>query len=235
MSSWAPKRFWKQAEATAAEQGFTVTLDGRGLKTPAKTAFWVPSMDLAQEVAREWQAQEDFVRPETMPYTRTANSALDKVTPQFAAVADMLAAYGGSDLLCYRAEAPQELVARQAQAWDPLLDWAAESFGARLTVTQGLMPVEQPPECGALLAGAVHAQTPFQLAAFHDLVAISGSLVLALAIARGHLTPDEGFALSRIDEDWQSGLWGVDDEAAAFEAQKRQGISHAARFFELCG
>ncbi|WP_050525431.1 ATP12 family chaperone protein [Pseudorhodobacter aquimaris] len=235
MSSWAPKRFWKEAEAVVAEQGYTVTLDGRVLKTPGKTAFWVPSMALAQEVAREWQAQEDLVRPETMPYTRTANSALDKVAPQFAAVADMLAAYGGSDLLCYRADAPQELVARQAQAWDPLLDWTAQTFGARLRVTRGLMPIEQPPECGASLTEAVHALTPFQLAAFHDLVAISGSLVLGLAIARGHLTPDEGFALSRIDEDWQSGLWGVDDEAAAFEALKRESISHAARFFELCG
>lgn len=235
MSGWAPKRFWKQAEVVASGTGFTVSLDGRGLKTPAKTAFWVPTLALAEEVAAEWQAQDAKIKPETMPYTRTANSALDKVTPQFAAVGDMLAAYGGSDLLCYRAEAPQELVARQQAAWDPILDWAATEFGAKLLSTQGIMPIVQPAESQALLAAAVHTLTPFQLAAFHDLVAISGSLVLAFAIARGRIDVDAGFDLSRIDENWQAELWGIDDEAAESEAYKREGIRHSARFFELCG
>lgn len=235
MSGWAPKRFWKQAEVVEAENGFTVSLDGRGLKTPAKTAFWVPTRALAEEVAREWQAQEAKIKPETMPYTRTANSALDKVSPQFAAVADMLAAYGGSDLLCYRAEAPQELIARQQTAWSPLLDWAKAEFGAELAVTHGIMPIDQPQANLQLLSQAVHALTPCQLAAFHDLVAVSGSLVLGLAMARGRLTPDEGFDLSRIDEAWQIELWGADEEAAESEALKRETIRHAARFFELCG
>ena len=235
MSSWAPKRFWKQAEAVAAEVGFTVTLDGRSLKTPAKTAFWVPSLALAQEVAREWQAQVEQIRPQTMPFTRTANSALDKVIPQFTGVADMLAAYGGSDLLCYRAQAPQELVARQAAVWDPLLGWTAAHFGAQLTPTVGVMPIEQPPESLMLLTKAVHAMTPFQLAAFHDLVAISGSLVLALAVVRGRLTAEAAFQASRIDEQWQTDLWGVDDVAAESEALKRENLLHAARFFALCG
>ncbi len=235
MSGWAPKRFWKQAEAVASGDGFSVSLDGRALKTPAKTAFWVPSQALAEAVAAEWQAQDTKINPETMPFTRTANSALDKVTPQFAAVADMLAAYGGSDLLCYRAEAPQELVSRQNAAWDPLLDWATAEFGAKLQPTQGIMPVDQPAESLTRLTQAVHGLTPFQLAAFHDLVAISGSLVLALAIARGRIDVDAGFDLSRIDETWQAELWGVDDEAAESEAYKREGIRHAARFFELCG
>lgn len=235
MSSWAPKRFWKQAEVVAVEQGFSVTLDGRDLKTPAKAPFWVPSAALATEVATEWQAQIDKVRPETMPYTRTANSALDKVAPQFGAVADMLAAYGGSDLLCYRAEAPQELVERQAVGWDPLLAWALAEFGAHLTSTVGIMPIDQPVESQLPLRQAVHALDPFQLAAFHDLVAITGSLVLALAVARGKLTADAAFDLSRIDEHWQVELWGVDEEAAESEAFKRVSLSHAARFFALCG
>ncbi|MGO4908765.1 ATP12 family chaperone protein [Pseudorhodobacter sp. W20_MBD10_FR17] len=235
MSGWAPKRFWKQAEPVAFDNGYTVSLDGRGLKTPAKTAFWVPTQPLAEAVAAEWQAQETKIKPETMPFTRTANSALDKVTPQFVAVADMLAAYGGSDLLCYRAEAPQELVARQQTAWDPLLDWAATELGAALVATQGIMPIAQPAASQTPLIQAVHAMTPFQLAAFHDLVAISGSLVLGLAIARGKIDVDAGFDLSRIDEHWQAELWGVDDEAAESEAYKRDGIRHAARFFGLCG
>lgn len=235
MSSWAPKRFWKQAEVVTVEQGFSVTLDGRDLKTPAKTPFWVPTAALATEVAAEWQAQIHKVRPETMPFTRTANSALDKVTPQFGAVADMLASYGGSDLLCYRAEAPQELVARQAAGWDPLLVWAGTEFDAHLTQTTGIMPVDQTAESQAPLRKAVHALNAFQLAAFHDLVAITGSLVLALAVARGKLTADAAFDVSRIDEHWQVELWGVDEEAAESEAVKRESLSHAARFFVLCG
>jgi chaperone required for assembly of F1-ATPase len=235
MSGWAPKRFWKQAEAVASGDGFSVSLDGRALKTPAKTAFWVPSKALAEAVAAEWQAQDTKIVPETMPYTRTANSALDKVTPQFAAVADMLAAFGGGDLLCHRAEPPQELLARQQAAWDPLLEWAKAEFGANLLPTHGIMPVAQPADSLARLTQTVHDLTPFQLAAFHDLVAISGSLVLALGIARRRIDVDTGFALSRIDETWQAELWGVDDEAAESEAYKRDGIRHAARFFELCG
>jgi chaperone required for assembly of F1-ATPase len=235
MSGWVPKRFWKQAETVESENGFSVLLDGRGLKTPLKTTFWVPTLALAEEVAKEWQAQGEKVDPETMPYTRTANSAIDKVMPQFTAVADMLAAYGGSDLLCYRAEAPQELVARQQQAWDPLLAWAEAEFGAVLTLTQGIMPVDQPEASLRKLSQAVHGLTPFQLAAFHDLVAITGSLVLGLAIARAQVTPDKGFDLSRIDETWQTEMWGADEEAAESEALKRESVGRAARFFALCG
>lgn len=235
MSGWAPKRFWKQAEVVAAENGFTVTLDGRGLKTPAKTPFWVPTMALAEEVAKEWQAQDTKINPETMPFTRTANSVLDKVMPQFSAVADMLAAYGGTDLLCYRAEAPQELVTRQQASWDPLLDWAKAEFGAALVPTHGVMPIDQPEESLRPLSQAVHSLSPFQLAAFHDLVAISGSLVIALAIAQGRIAADVGFDLSRVDETWQAELWGADDDATESEALKREGFRHAARFFALCG
>lgn len=234
MSSWAPKRFWKQADVVAAAQGFTVTLDGKGLKTPAKSPFWVPTQGLAAAVAAEWQAQDGKVKPETMPFTRMANSALDKVTPQFAAVADMLAAYGGSDLLCYRAEAPQELVARQAAGWNPLLAWAEAEFGAALVQTTGIMPIDQPDQSQRPLRAAVHALTPFELAAFHDLVAISGSLVLAFGVTRAKLTADQAFDLSRIDEHWQADLWGVDEEAAESEAFKRESFHHAARFHALC-
>lgn len=233
--TWAAKRFWKQAEVNEGGGGFSVSLDGRALKTPAKTAFWVPTRALAEAVAAEWQAQEGKVNPETMPFTRTANSALDKVTPQFAAVADMLAAYGGSDLLCYRAEAPQELIVRQQAGWDPLLAWAKAEFRAELTVTQGIMPIEQPKHSLVPMTEAVHALSPFQLAAFHDLVAITGSLVLGFAIARGQVAPETGFDLSRIDETWQIDLWGEDEEAAESEAIKRESVLQAARFFALCG
>lgn len=235
MSVWAPKRFWKMADVVAAEHGFAVALDGRAIRTPAKTAFWVPTEALAQQVAAEWQAQADKVRPETMPFTRMANSALDKVAPQHGAVADMLAAYGGSDLLCYRAEAPRELQELQAEAWDPVLDWARETLHAPLIVTQGVMPVAQDRAALAAFSVLVHDFTSFQLAAFHDLVAITGSLVLAFAVVRGRLDVDAAFAASRIDEAWQAKLWGTDEEAAESEALKLEALRHAAHFWRLCG
>lgn len=233
MSEWAPKRFWKAAEVGATEGGWTVTLDGRAIKTPAKAALVLPSAGLAREVAAEWQAQGDRIDPGTMPFTRMANSAIDKVTPQRAAVAEMLAAYGDSDLLCYRAAAPEELVARQAEAWDPLLLWAEETFGARLEPRTGVMHAPQDPAALARLAAPVQAMPPFALAAFHDLVAISGSLVLALAVIQGARSPEEGWALSRLDEAWQEEQWGEDEEAAEVAARKAGEFRHAAHFHAL--
>ncbi|MFM7334135.1 MAG: ATP12 family chaperone protein, partial [Tabrizicola sp.] len=183
----------------------------------------------------EWQAQEGKVNPETMPFTRTANSAIDKVAPQFDAVAAMLAEYGGSDLLCYRAEAPPDLVARQAEAWDPILVWALERFGADLLVTSGVMHVAQPPESLVGLHRRVAGMSAFQLSAFHDLVALSGSLVLALAVTDRRVTAEQAWSLSRIDEDWQISLWGEDEEAAEIAALKRAAFLQADRFYGLCG
>lgn len=233
--SWKAKRFWKEAVTVPVDGGFAVMLDSRPVKTPARTALVVPTEGLAQAIAAEWDAQTGLVKPETMPFTRMANSALDKVAPQFDAVVSNLADYGGTDLLCYRATDPQALIDRQEAAWGPLLDWAALTYGAPLRVVQGVMFVDQPAVSLAALHLAVAAQSPFQLAAFHDLVAISGSLILALAVTRGRLPADEAFALSRIDEHWQAELWGVDEDAAVLEALKKQAYHHAADFFARCG
>ena len=234
MAGWAPKRFWTAANVAPVAGGFTVTLDGRAVKTPAKAPLVLPSEGLARLVAAEWDAQTDVVVPETMPVTRTANSAIDKVAVNFTEVAEMLAEYGGTDLLCYRAAAPQALVDRQAAGWDPLLEWARLRYDAPLQVTVGVMFIAQPPASLAALRAAVFAQTPFQLAALHDLIAISGSLVLGLAVAEGRLSAEEAFSLSRIDEQWQIDQWGEDEEAAALEARKRQALAEAARFYGLC-
>lgn len=235
MSVWTARRFWTTASAVPAEGGFTVQLDARPVRTPLKSALILPTLALAEAVAVEWQAQDKTINPETMPFTRTANSAIDKVRPQFAAVADMLVGYGGSDLLCYRAEGPDALVARQAESWDPLLDWAGDELGAPLRKTTGVMPVAQPEASLDALRALVHAMDAFQLAAFHDLVAISGSLVLALAVARGRITAEEAWSLSRIDEDWQIALWGEDEEAAEAAGRKRAALVQADRFYALCG
>jgi chaperone required for assembly of F1-ATPase len=234
MSGWARKRFWKEVTTGAEAGGFAVLLDGRPLRTPAKTPLILPSPALADMVAAEWAAQGEVIDPESMPATRAANAAIDKVTGQFPEVAAMLAAYGDTDLLCYRAEAPAELVAEQARAWDPLLDWAARRYGVRFAVTAGVMPATQPPETLATLAARVHRLTPFQLTAFHDLVALSGSLVIALAVTENHDTPDSLWQASRIDEDWQARQWGADDEARQQAARRRDAFLQAAKFFGAC-
>lgn len=234
MSGWKAKRFWQAASVVPEGAGWGVRLDGRAVRTPAKAALVVPTEAMAQAIAAEWDAQAGEVAPATMPVTRAANSAVDKVTPQFDGVAAMLADYGGTDLLCYRAEGPEPLVARQAAAWDPLLDWAAREFGAPLTVGRGVVPVAQPAGSLERLAAAVRAHDAFRLTALHDLVAISGSLVIGLAVARGRLSAAEGWAASRIDETWQAELWGADAEAAEAETVKRAAMAEAARFLALC-
>ncbi len=235
MSGWSARRFWTDATVVPVDGGFTVHLDARPVRTPRKAPLILPTEGLAQAVAIEWQAQTGKVNPATMPFTRTANSAIDTVIPQFDAVADMLTAYGETDLLCYRATGPAALVDRQAAAWDPLLDWAAQDLSAPLHVTQGVMHIDQPADSLATLGTAVRALTAFQLAAFHDLVAISGSLVLALAITRRQLTADQAWGLSRVDETWQIEQWGADEEAAETTALKQAALLQADRFFALCG
>ncbi|MCC6863334.1 MAG: ATPase [Rhodobacteraceae bacterium] len=235
MSAWKAKRFWKKALVEAVEGGFTIRLDRGFVKTPAKALFVVPTRGLADAIAAEWEAQSGLVKPETMPFTRFANSALDKIVPQFDAVVDMLAAYGSTDLLCYRAIGPDALVERQALAWDPLLDWSAQALDAPLVSSAGVMYLAQQSESLERLHGLVADLDPFQLAAFHDLVSISGSLVLAFAVTRGRLTASEAWALSRIDEAWQVEQWGEDEEAAAFEAVREADLLQAERFYALCG
>ncbi|WP_293573359.1 ATP12 family chaperone protein [Phaeobacter sp.] len=233
MSEWAQKRFWKQVDVAATEGGFVITLDGRQVKTPAKALLCVPTRAMADAVAAEWDAQGESVDPLSMPTTRSANAAIDKVSHQHGEVSDMLAEYGDSDLLCYRAETPAELVARQAQLWDPALAWAEESLGVRLAPRSGLLHVAQDPDDVAKLRGLVHEMTAFQLAAFHDLVGMSGSLILGFAAARGWRPADEIWALSRLDEQWQEEQWGRDDEAHATAELKREAFMHAKRFYDF--
>lgn len=234
MSGWTAKRFWTAATPEAAEGGFTVRLDGRPVKTPAKAPLVVPTLAMAEAIATEWDAQQGRVRPETMPCTRAANSAIDKVAPLRAEVIAELAGYGGSDLICYRATGPQPLIDRQAAAWDPLLDWAASTLRAPLTATHGVMHIAQPQPSLDRLTDRVAAFTDFELAAVHDLIAISGSLVLALAVTEGRLSAEAAFDFSRIDNRWQAEEWGEDEDEAAAESLRRDAFLQANRFFGLC-
>lgn len=235
MSEWKAKRFWDKAEAAACEGGWEVRLDGRSIQTPGKRPLLLPGAALARAVAGEWQAQEGEIDPRTMPFTRAANSAHDKVAPQRAEVADMLAAYGRTDLLCYRAPSPEPLQKRQAEGWDPLLDWAAARFGARLALAEGVMPAAQPEAAIAALRADLDRADDFTLTALHDLITISGSLILALAVLHGQLSGAQAWALSRIDEDWQAEQWGEDAEAGTHAAAKMADFLQAERLLSLLG
>jgi chaperone required for assembly of F1-ATPase len=233
MSEWKAKRFWKAASVVEVESGFTVELDGRGVKTPAKQPMRVPTHAMAAAIAEEWDAQVDVINPNTMPVTKTANAAIDKVTVQHAEVADMLAAYGDSDLLCYRADTPEELIERQNEQWNPMLDWAADILGARLLPRTGVIHAPQDPAAVERLKQRTHALDAYELAAFHDLVSLSGSLVLGFATALGARPADEVWTISRLDELWQEEQWGEDEDATALALIKRDAFLHAKRMFDL--
>ena len=229
--SWKPKRFWKSVTVAACEGGYTVRLDARPVKTPGKALLVVPTQALALAIAAEWDAQQGLVRPDTMPFTRAANSALEKVAPQFDEVVRLLAAYGETDHLCYRASGPAELIARQTAAWDPVLEWCATALNAPLLAVAGVMHIAQAPASTARLHAMTAAMTPFQIAAFHDLVGLSGSLVLAFAVIHGRLAPAQAWSLSRIDEVWQAEVWGRDEDAESLAETKRLAFHQAAAFW----
>lgn len=230
MSDWKLKRFWTEAAASETDNGWTVTLDGRAVKTPAKALLTVPTQALAEAVAAEWAAQEGEVNPNAMPFTRLANSAQDKVAVQHADVAAMLAEYGGSDLLCYRAQSPQELVDRQAAEWDPLLAWIAEAEGIVLNVQSGIMPTSQPEDALDRIHTLTRAMTPTVLTGFHDLVALSGSWVIAYRALSDAAQAEALWQAAHVDEIWQAEQWGDDEEALATRAIKRAAFIDALTF-----
>ena len=231
MSEWSMKRFWTEVSVEEEAGGFAVKLDGRLVRTPAKRALIVPGQTMAENIAAEWDAQSEGVRPETMPWTRSANAALDKVATQRAEVETHLAGYAATDLLCYRAEGPEGLVALQAETWDPVLDWMESRFGVRLATTAGVMPVEQASADLAVLAKTMEPMTDFQLTGFHDLVTLSGSFGLALAAADREWSAEHLWSASRLDEEWQIRQWGEDEEASSVAALKKQAFLHATEVY----
>lgn len=233
MSEWKKKRFWSEVTIQDSGAGWIVQLDGRMIRTPGKATLSLPTAGLAEAVADEWRAQEGEINPALMPYTRSTNSAIDTAMVHFADVADMLAAYGDADLLCYRAQTPSELVERQAQAWDPYLDWAAETLGARLHPRTGVIHESQDAQALKTLSERVYALSAFELTAFHDLVSLSGSLILGFAAAQDMHAAHRIWAVSRTDETWQEEQWGVDEEAQEIAEIKKSAFLHAKSFFDL--
>lgn len=213
------RRFFKSASVVEGEAGYAVVLDQREVRTPMKTRLVLPTLPLAEAIAAEWNDQRETIDQTTMPQMRLACTALDTVAADPAAVADAVAAYVGTELLCYRADAPEKLVARQAQHWQPVLDWAAARYGVEFVVTTGVLPVEQPAETADHLRAAIRALDAFRLTGLQALAMDLGSLVLALAVLEAHLPPREAHALSQLDELYQSEVWGVDEEAADRRSQ----------------
>ncbi len=227
------KRFYKQASAAATEDGFAVHLDGRPVKTPAGCRLAVPFRPLAEAMAEEWEAQVEEIKPHTMPMTQLASTALDRIGPERATILDQLARFADTDLLCYRADFPPDLVKRQTSQWQPLLDWAAELTGGRLAVTSGVVAVAQPAEAVAALTGRLASYDDWQLTAAQAACAASGSLVLALALVEGRLSGEQTYEISQLDETYQIEQWGEDAEAAARRAALRRDIVAAERLLLL--
>ena len=228
------KRFYREAAVGAGEGGFGVQLDGRVIKTPARRPLVLPNAALAEAVAAEWADQDETIEPDTMPLTRLATTAIDRVVDHREPVIDEAAAYGATDMLCYRVARPVELAASQAAGWHPLLDWLAESHGASLAITEGLIAIEQPKDALATLRALVAGFDTLGLTAVHTITAATGSLVIALALASNRIDATEAWRLCRMDEAYQAERWGSDPETESRGEKLRIDITAAAHFLALC-
>ncbi|MDE3177867.1 MAG: ATPase [Pseudomonadota bacterium] len=223
------KRFYERAQAGEADGGFALLLDGRPTRTPAKAKLIAPTRALAEAMAREWQAQGETIQPATMPLTRLANSALDGVAQAMAATAAEIAGFAGADLVCYRALEPEALAARQAAAFDPVLAFAQAALGARFVLAGGIVHVPQPEASLAAVRAAVETYAdPFALTALHGLTSLSGSVLIALAVARGAMPAASAWGAAHVDEDFQIQQWGADDEATLRRAAREKEFAAAA-------
>ncbi len=236
------KRFYERAAAEPCPPseggrrgggGFRVVLDGRPIKTPAKADMVLPSLTLAEALAAEWQAQDAEVDVRSLALTGLVWTAIDRVGPGRARVVEEVAAYAAHDLVCYRAEAPAELAARQQAVWQPLLDWAALSFDARLAVTAGVVPIAQPAEPLAALRAVVAAKSDLKLTALSAAVTAAGSLVIGLALGAGRIDAAAAFEAAQLDESYQIERWGEDPEAARRRAAIHADLEAAARLMAL--
>lgn len=222
------KRFYRSATVgEPTEQGFPVLLDGKQVYTPARRMLAAPTRELAEAIAAEWDAQAEEIDPARMPLTRLANAVIDAVAQKPAEVAAEIAEYLGSDLVFYRAGTPAGLVERQAQHWDPVLAWARETYGARFVPGEGVIHVRQPEEAIAAARAGIPSE-PWRLGALSAITSLTGSALLALALAAGRLDVEAAWAAAHVDEDWQMAQWGSDELALAARAFRYAEMQAAA-------
>ena len=221
------KRFYDKAEIGESAEGFAIMLDGKPVKTPARHALAAPVRALAAGIAAEWNAQEQIIDPARMPLTRLANSIIDGVADKRDAVADDIMKYLASDLVFYRADGPPGLVERERQHWDPVIAWARENLGAHFVLAEGVVFVAQPRAALAAVRAAL-PKNPWPLGALHAVTTLTGSALLALALAHGALSADDAWAAAHVDEDWNMDFWGRDDQALARRAMREAEMRAAA-------
>ncbi|MGZ5874554.1 MAG: ATP12 family chaperone protein [Bradyrhizobium sp.] len=221
------KRVYSNAGVGEAEGGFSITLDGRPIKTPSGRQVIVPTRSIADAIAAEWNAQGETIDPLTMPLTRFANSVVEGVVDMVDAVADDIAKYLGSDLVFYRAGHPEALVAREAAHWDPVLFWAADTLGAHFILAEGIVHVRQPETAIAAARGTLPTD-PWPIAALHVITTLTGSALLALALFHGVIDQDQAWTAAHVDEDWNIEKWGVDEEVEARRAARLVDFKAAA-------
>lgn len=227
-----PKRFYTNVSVDQGDDGYAIHLDGRPVRTPAKSPLVAPTAALAELMRAEWDAQVEHIDPGTMPVTKLVNTAIDGVAIDPQAVFEDILRFSSSDLLCYRADGPEELVARQSEHWDPLVDWAANDLGARFILIEGIMPQDQPREAIAAFAVTLRKyDTPIELACLHTVTTLTGSAILALAFAEDRLSADEAWSLAHLDEDWTDEHWGVDTEAQQRRAKRQDELQASAAAF----
>lgn len=227
------KRFYKSAGILHSAEGFGIVLDGRLVRTPGRAPLAVPSERLAEAIVEEWNAQGEKIDPRSMPLTGLANAAIDRIAPDRERFARGLAVFGESDLLCYRAEGPAPLVRRQSELWDPILDWARRRFDVAFETVAGIIHRPQPAATVERLQSAVLARTPFELAGLSPLVTVSGSILIALALAEGAIGLESAWDAATLDEQWQAEQWGEDEEATKALAGRRADFEAGARFLAL--
>lgn len=230
MNSWEPRRFWSCAGIVEVERGFAVSLDGRTAATPSGNSLNLPTRGMAELVCAEWNRQQGRINPFTMPHTRLANTAIDRISAAKDEAVGALVGFAESDLLCHRAERPEHLVARQRNAWDPVIEWADRSLGAPLKIGSGVMPIRQASGSLGRLRELTAKLDPFALAGLSEMVVLTGSLLIGHAVIRGRLAPEFAWNISRIDEQHQSEHWGVDPEAEGAERIRRESFLVASAF-----
>ena len=227
------KRFYRDVATARVADAWHVTLDGKPVRSPARASLALPTAAFADAVAAEWDAQAETLKPATMPLTGFAYAAIDRVIPDVPAFAAGLAAFAETELLCYRADGPPALVARQAAEWDPLLTWARRRYDNDFVVTTSIVHAAQPPATLARLATAFTAFDAFRLAALHPVVTICGSAVIGLAVAERHLDGAGAWTAGQLDELWQAEQWGTDPLAAAAAAERQAALNTAVRLLDL--
>lgn len=230
-----PRRFYKEALAAPCIGGFRVLLDGRAARTPRRQELIVPHEPVAAAIAAEWSSQGERSDPSTMSATTLACTAIDGVSGNEPAVAAEVARYAGSDLLCYRADMPEGLVALQRRHWDPPLAWIARALGARFVLSTGIAHVAQPQPATQAIEQRLANLDAFSLAAIHVLTTLTGSAILALAVLERHMTLDDAWTAAHVDEDWQISKWGEDAEARERRRRRRMEAGTAALFLSASG